>query len=122
MPSHYITVKSNAIGAIDVGSQQIYWGHRCWLPTNHSYRKMKAKFKGKVKNRGPPKVISGTEILEQFPKDINVKFGKDRYFPDEYDNTKKKRKRRAKNSNDEKPIPNMPTGWKKKSIFCQLPY
>jgi len=34
----------------------------------------------------------------------------------------KKRKRRAKNSNDEEPILDMPPGWKKKSIFFQLPY
>ena len=66
-------------------------------------------------------MISGTEILEHLPKDINVRFGKDRYFLDEYGNTKK-RKRRAKNSNDEEPILDMPTGWKKKSIFFQLPY
>ena len=60
------------------------------------------------------------QILEQFHKDINVKLDKDRYFPDENGNTKK-RKRRAKNSNDEEPIPDMPTGWKKKSTFFQLP-
>ena len=44
---------------------------------------MMTKFNGKVENKGPPRAISGTEILEQFPKDINVKFGKDRYFSDE---------------------------------------
>ena len=34
----------------------------------------------------------------------------------------KKRKRRAKNSNDEEPITDMPPRWKKRSIFFQLPY
>uniref|UniRef100_A0A803MQZ1 DUF4216 domain-containing protein n=1 Tax=Chenopodium quinoa TaxID=63459 RepID=A0A803MQZ1_CHEQI len=49
--------------------------HRCFLPADHKWRHNKS-FNGKVETRGPPKKLSGSEILEQVKDLEGMKFGK----------------------------------------------
>ncbi|XP_021747570.1 uncharacterized protein LOC110713426 [Chenopodium quinoa] len=74
-----------------------YMDHRCFLPADHKWRHNKS-FNGKVETRGPPKKLSGSEILEQVKDLEGMKFGKTSKLPKRNDN------------------------WKKQSIFFKLPY
>ncbi|XP_062114223.1 uncharacterized protein LOC133825274 [Humulus lupulus] len=80
-----------------------YQNTRRFLPFDHPYRSKKAWFNGATEERGPPKVLSGSEIVEELNQIAND-FGKNM-------NPKKR-------SRDNK-VEGM---WKKKSIFFNLPY
>ena len=82
-----------------------------------------------MESRGPPRQMSGDEIvnlLQQYP---NVIFGKNRFSKEDflrvrpYAQKKKsvKRKRHVVEDNDET-TDKLPKGWTKISIFYQLPY
>jgi len=81
-----------------------YMGHRRFLPGDHKFRRSKKAFNGETEMRPPPKLLSGTALLNQM-EGLDVIFGK-------HPETKKKNKRKG----DEV----MP--WSKKSIFFRLPY
>nr|XP_009776780.1 PREDICTED: uncharacterized protein LOC104226462 [Nicotiana sylvestris] len=85
-------------------------GHRRFLGRNHKFRMMRHRFDGNVKERTPPKKLSGSDILQQV-KDINVIFGRQAELND-------KRKRNRKKSVGE----GVTQQWRKKSIFFDLPY
>lgn len=100
-----------------------YWGHRRWLPANHPSRSMKAKFNGEMEFKGPPKRMSGSEIVQQLSLYHNVKFGKNRYGTDGKLILKKDTKRKRKNkANEVNETVELPKGWSKISIFFRLPY
>ncbi|XP_062100363.1 uncharacterized protein LOC133806259 [Humulus lupulus] len=80
-----------------------YQNTRRFLLFDHPYRSKKAWFNGATEERGPPKVLSGSEIVEELNQ-ITKDFGKNM-------NPKKR-------SRDNK-VEGM---WKKKSIFFNLPY
>ncbi|XP_039116440.1 uncharacterized protein LOC120251851 [Dioscorea cayenensis subsp. rotundata] len=87
-----------------------FMGHRRFLATGHKFRLNKIRFNGEQELRNPPKILSGTEILQQV-QDINITFGR------LLDNQSAgKRRRGASTSRTE------PQQWKKKSIFFELPY
>ena len=93
--------------------KQCFIGTRRFLPRDHGFRRNCNRFDGHVEERDPPKVLSGSDILNQV-KDINVTFGKE---PEPESSSKKKRPRKKKKVGD-----NETQQWKKKSIFFQLPY
>ncbi|XP_048496335.2 uncharacterized protein LOC125495610 [Beta vulgaris subsp. vulgaris] len=74
-----------------------YMDYRRFLPTDHKWRDSKS-FNGKVERRGPPRQLSGDEILVEVSGLDGMKFGKSVTLPKRNDN------------------------WKKKSIFFELPY
>ena len=72
-------------------------GHRQWLDPSHPYRTMPEAFNGEVKDQFPPSKLSGVDVLKGV-ENIKTQFGK----------------------KFEKSIPTR--GFKKQSIFFQLPY
>ena len=52
-----------------------FMGHRRFLDQNHRFRFNKSQFDGNTELRNPPKLLSGSEILQQL-EDIDVEFGK----------------------------------------------
>lgn len=73
-----------------------YLGHRRFLPLEHGFRRKKKAFDGSIESRKAPKPLSGRQVFNKV-KHLNVTHGK----------TNK----------------NVPTsGFKKKSIFFELPY
>ncbi|CAN1757493.1 hypothetical protein LINPERHAP1_LOCUS6538 [Linum perenne] len=79
------------------GRKFCYLGHRRFLPMTHVLRRHKRSFDNKQEFRSAPKPLSGSEVLHELHgKQIN--FGK-------------KSKKDA-----------LPYGWKKRSIFFELPY
>ena len=72
-------------------------GHQRFLPLNHRYQRLKAAFDGNSESRVAPIPLTGEQVYEKV-KDINVTLGK---FPKEA---------------------TVPSSWKKKSIFWDLPY
>ncbi|XP_027361200.1 uncharacterized protein LOC113869190 [Abrus precatorius] len=77
--------------------KNVFMGHRRWLPRNHPFRKMKKAFNGSCDERRCPYSKSGEQIFEEV-KDIKTTFGK----PFAKDISSR--------------------GWKKMSIFFELPY
>ncbi|KAL6557058.1 hypothetical protein OROHE_006934 [Orobanche hederae] len=75
----------------------VYMGHRRWLESNNRYRKMTVAFNGEVEERRAPPLRSGIEVFKEV-ENLNIQFGK-------------------KFSKD---VPSR--GWKKHSIFFDLPY
>ncbi|XP_074356782.1 uncharacterized protein LOC141696554 [Apium graveolens] len=75
----------------------VYIGHRRWLDSNNRYRNMAMAFNGEVEKRGPPRIRSGLEVFKEV-ENINIEFGK-KFAKD---------------------VPSK--GWKKRSIFFELPY
>lgn len=99
------------------GRKTIYMGHRRFLPMNHRFRtSLKKDFDGNVECCPPSNPLLGPDILQKL-KDIPHIFGK-QFEP----NLKgdRPRKRRARGSNAT--VSNMPSNWKKLSIFYELPY
>ncbi|KAK1404658.1 hypothetical protein POM88_004263 [Heracleum sosnowskyi] len=75
----------------------VYMGHRRWLDPKSRYRKITMAFNGEVEERGPPRMRSGSEVLKEV-ENLNIQFGK-------------------------KFVKDVPSrGWKKRSIFFELPY
>ncbi|KAM6597102.1 hypothetical protein CsatA_007626 [Cannabis sativa] len=74
-----------------------YMGHRRWLENNHSFRNDEKSFDGTKEKRMAPTPLSGSMILDML-EGYEIKFGK-------------------KVNN-----PQLPYGWKKRSIFFELPY
>ncbi|CAN0917775.1 hypothetical protein LINGRAHAP2_LOCUS30504 [Linum grandiflorum] len=79
-------------------------GSRRFLPPGHRFRLLKNQFDGNTDKRGPPKLLSGQELLEQMVG-LDITFGKG-LDP----LTGKKRPREDQGQ------------WKKRSIFWDLPY
>ncbi|XP_074302784.1 uncharacterized protein LOC141634768 [Silene latifolia] len=77
--------------------KNIYDGHRCFLPDDHYYRKLKKAFNGDQEFKRRPRVITGIEVFEKV-KDIQIIFGKNRGST----------------------LPKQ--GYKKCSVFWRLPY
>ncbi|XP_060969476.1 uncharacterized protein LOC133036762 [Cannabis sativa] len=73
-----------------------YMGHRRWLENNHSFRNDEKSFDGTKEKRMAPTPLSGSMILDML-EGYEIKFGK-------------------KVNN-----PQLPYGWKKMSIFFELP-
>ncbi|KAM3378757.1 hypothetical protein P3S68_011170 [Capsicum galapagoense] len=68
---------------------------------------MRHHFDENVEEKTPPKKLSGSEIFQQV-KDINVTFGRQ---------SELQKRKRKKNVGED-----ATQQWKKKSIFCDLPY
>ncbi|XP_074287969.1 uncharacterized protein LOC141613133 [Silene latifolia] len=77
--------------------KNIYDGHRCFLPDDHYYRKLKKAFNGDQEFKRRPRVLTGIEVFEKV-KDIQIIFGK----------------------NHGSTLPKQ--GYKKCSVFWRLPY
>ncbi|KAL8147931.1 hypothetical protein AgCh_005310 [Apium graveolens] len=77
--------------------QNVYMGHRTFLPLTHPYRKRKNDFDGTIETRVAHFPLTGKEVFERV-KDIDVVLGK----------LYKK--------------PTLNSIWKKRSIFWDLPY
>ena len=88
--------------SITLRNKLCYMGHRRFLPTNHSWRRNRRAFDGKVENTFAPTPLTGEETLKQLQSLANVTFGK---------GEKRKRDHHQSSYN-----------WRKKSIFFQLPY
>nr|GLL44794.1 uncharacterized protein LOC109162939 [Ipomoea trifida] len=85
-------------------------GHRRFLGPSHRYRNHSSKFDGTKDLRSPPKMLSGSDVLNQLA-DINITFGKNIEMTEK---GKRSRVRRVEDGDTQQ--------WKKKSIFFQLPY
>ncbi|CAN1180949.1 hypothetical protein LINPERHAP2_LOCUS35056 [Linum perenne] len=79
------------------GRKFCYLGHRRFLPMTHVLRRHKRSFDNKQEFRSAPKPLSGSEVLNEL-HGRQINFGK-------------KSKKDA-----------LPYGWKKRSIFFELPY
>ncbi|XP_054820649.1 uncharacterized protein LOC129319574 [Prosopis cineraria] len=79
------------------GIKNVYLGHRKWLSDKYRYRRWKKSFNRTSKEGRPPKELTGEELFEKV-KDIDIQFSKP--F--------------AKHVGT--------SGWKKMSIFFELPY
>ena len=84
--------------------------HRRFLDASHRFRSNKSQFNGNTELRDPPKILSGSEILEQL-QNIDVIFGKVHELKG---GGKRSRGTLADESETQQ--------WKKKSIFFKLPY
>jgi len=87
-----------------------FMGHWQFLSRGHKFLLNRVQFNGNIKDRDPPKQLSGLEILEQV-KNINITFGKK---PKSLD-------RRKRNCGKSTTTYQMQQ-WKKKSVFFKLPY
>ncbi|XP_059650446.1 uncharacterized protein LOC132296251 [Cornus florida] len=85
------------------GRKICYLGSRMFLSLDHIFRNHHKQFNGKSEDKGPPKQLTGDDILEQLNLIPEVSFGKGP--------NKKKRTREEFELN-----------WTKKSIFFELPY
>ena len=77
-------------------------GHRRFLPSDHPYRNSRRQFDNVVETEGPPRRLSGEEIIKEIGC-LQNEFGKGQLS--------KKRKSLHSDNN-----------WRKKSIFFELPY
>lgn len=98
------------------GRKTCYMGHRRFLPLGHRFRSLKKEFDGNVDFSPPPNPLLGPDILQKL-KDIPHVFGKK--FEQSLRGDRP-RKRKARGSNTTRS--NMPSNWKKLSIFYELPY
>ncbi|XP_019189395.1 PREDICTED: uncharacterized protein LOC109183788 [Ipomoea nil] len=87
-----------------------FMGHRRFLGSSHRYRHHNSKFDGTKDLRSPPKMLSGSDVLNQLA-DINITFGKNLEMTEK---GKRSRVRRVEDGDTQQ--------WKKRSIFFQLPY
>nr|XP_027189367.1 uncharacterized protein LOC113786234 [Cicer arietinum] len=87
-----------------------FMGHRRFLDQRHRFRLNKVRFDGQQDMRGPPKMLSGLQILEQV-QNIDVTFGR-----------KPDKERSGKRIRGGRPTQGVNQQWKKKSIFFELPY
>ncbi|XP_010670313.3 uncharacterized protein LOC104887394 [Beta vulgaris subsp. vulgaris] len=81
-----------------------YLDHRCWLPINHKWRKDGKSFNNKKEKRHAPLPLTGEEVLECYAQFEQKKFGKVAGQKRKWDDS------------------NSLYGWRKKSIFFELPY
>lgn len=88
--------------------KQCYMGHRRWLPEDHIFRKQAEFFDATEELRVAPIRANGSDVLNQLDR-IQHTYGKQSKM--------KKRKKRSNEGNDDSLI-----GWKKRSIFFELPY
>ena len=89
---------------IYLGNKNVYPGHRRFLPRQHPGRKKGKHFKGEADHRTKPTRPTG-DVIYDMVKDLEVIFGKGpggQSVPND--------------ANNHVPM------WKKKSIFCELPY
>jgi len=86
------------------GKKFCYMGHRRFLPNDHKWRKNKTSFDGTREHRGPPKPLTGDEVLQQVNDLEEVVLSKDP-------------SKKTKISHSERG-----DNWLKKSIFFRLPY
>ncbi|XP_058771635.1 uncharacterized protein LOC131645005 isoform X1 [Vicia villosa] len=82
---------------LELCQKNVFLGHRRFLNSNHHYRGWRKAFNGKAEHRTAPPFLSGDQIFEKV-KDVSTQFGK----PFAHSLVK--------------------GGWKKKSIFFELPY
>ncbi|XP_060169988.1 uncharacterized protein LOC132600681 [Lycium barbarum] len=87
-----------------------FMGHRRFLRIGHRFRLQRTRFNGKIEQREPPILLSGSDILKQV-EGINVIFGK---VPELNDNGKRTRGQTV--------VEDRSRQWRKKSIFFDLPY
>ncbi|KAG9458215.1 hypothetical protein H6P81_002723 [Aristolochia fimbriata] len=85
----------------------VYLRHRRFLPDNHPWRVDKKSFNGEVANDQAPHALTGEQIIQQWNGYENVRFGK----------APKVGVHALRDGNTL-----LPNGWKKKSIFFDLPY
>nr|XP_025605111.1 uncharacterized protein LOC112696499 [Arachis hypogaea] len=83
-------------------------GHHRFLSQGHKFRLDQLRFNGKVENRDPPKLLSGTDILSQ-QSNVHVSFEK-------MTNVIGQKRRNGEDANMGE------SNWKKNSVFFELPY
>ena len=71
------------------GLKHCYMGHRCFLPSEHRWRRNKVSFNNKVEHREAPVPLSGEQVLQQYESFEQVTFGR---------TTCKKRKQREEDN------------------------
>lgn len=81
-----------------------YLGHRRWLPHDHKWRNDVASFDNKREKKHAPTPLSGDNVLEHYSRFTHEKFGKLAGTKRKWDSS------------------NSLYGWRKKSIFFNLPY
>lgn len=86
------------------GRKFCYMGHRRFLRRSHRWRNDRTSFDGTKESRGPPKELSGDDVLKQVQDLQGIILSKDMSKK-----TKVSRSDRGDN-------------WKKRSIFFELPY
>ena len=79
------------------GRKHCYMGHRRFLPSDHIFRRQKRSFDNHQEFREKPRPLSGQDVLDEL-QGHQFRFGK-----------------LSQN-------PQLPFGWKKRSIFFRLPY
>ena len=52
-----------------------FMGHRRFLNGTHRFRLQRNRFNGQQEKRGPPRILSGVEIIEQLV-DVDFEYGK----------------------------------------------
>ncbi|KAK7244185.1 hypothetical protein RIF29_39003 [Crotalaria pallida] len=92
-----ICEESTATTRLKYCHKNVFLGHRRFLPRNHRYRRWKKVFNGKSEEGTNPSVLTGEKLFEKLKKLHNL-FGK--------------------------PLAKklVKSGWKKRSIFFELPY
>ncbi|KAG9458168.1 hypothetical protein H6P81_002676 [Aristolochia fimbriata] len=85
----------------------VYLRHRRFLPDNHPWRVDKKSYNGEVENDQATHALTGEQIIQQWNGYENVRFGK----------APKVGVHALRDGNTL-----LPSGWKKKSIFFDLPY
>ncbi|KAK7306021.1 hypothetical protein VNO77_43935 [Canavalia gladiata] len=91
---------------LDYSKKWCFMGHRRFLERGHKFRLMKKHFDGTIEERGPPLLLSGSEILKQLDA-VNVTI--------ERNVESSSRTKRAR-------VEDKVKQWKKKSILFDLPY
>ena len=97
---------------LEHGKKESFMGHRRFLDMKHYYRSDKKSFNNQIETRVAPKRLTGSEIYSQvYPFRDSVTFGKTSNVPKDCRPSTKRNKK----------IPLL-KGWKKMSIFFELPY
>ena len=82
---------------LEFGQKNVFLGHRRFLNSNHHYRGWRKAFNGETEQGRAPPILTGDQIFEKV-KDLDTQFGKP------FAHTLVK------------------SGWKKRSVFFELPY
>ena len=82
---------------LEHGKKNVFLGHRRFLHSSHHYRSLRKAFNGNTEERRPPSYLTGAQLFDKV-KDLRIDFGKP--FAGKL----------------------ATRGWKKRSIFFELPY
>ena len=99
---------------LDKGKKFCYWGHRRFLDSRHRLRRQRAPFNGRVELRPSPLKLSGLQVLQQLNDlDVECEYKMEDVF---------RRREREALEKSKQVARKCRFGWKKKSIFFELPY